>query len=51
MHPIASAHSRADGKVHGVTSLAERGGILFAAARGSGVIVALDAAGMAGGAA
>jgi hypothetical protein len=51
MHPIASAHSRADGKVHGVTSLAERDGVLFAGAKGSGVIVALDAAGMAGGSA
>jgi hypothetical protein len=49
MHPIASAHSRADGKVHGVTSFAERDGILFAGAKGSGVIVALDAARMAGG--
>jgi hypothetical protein len=50
MHPVASAHSRADGKVHGVTSLAERDGVLFAGAKGSGVIVALDAARMAGGA-
>jgi hypothetical protein len=49
MRPLASAHSRADGKVHGVTSVAERDGVLFAGARGSGVVVALDAAGMAGG--
>lgn len=50
MHPRASAHSRADGKVHGVTSIAERDGILFAGAKGSGVIVAVDAARMTGGA-
>lgn len=43
MRPVASAHSRADGDVHGVTSLAEAGGTLYAGARGSGVIVALDA--------
>jgi hypothetical protein len=49
MRPRASAHSRADGKVHGVTSLAERNGTLFAGAKGSGVIVAIDAARMAGG--
>lgn len=51
MHPLASAHSRADGKVHGVTAIAERDGILFVAAQGSGVIVALDATRLAGGAA
>lgn len=49
MRPRASAHSRADGHVHGVTSLAERDGVLFAGAKGSGVIVALDAATFGGG--
>jgi hypothetical protein len=44
MRPRASAHSRADGEVHGVTSLCESGGILHAGARGSGVVVALDVA-------
>jgi len=40
--PSASFHSRADGHVHGVTSLAEIEGRLLAGAKGSGVIVGLD---------
>jgi hypothetical protein len=40
--PIGSFHSRADGHVHGVTSLCEWDGRLFVAARGSGRIVSLD---------
>jgi hypothetical protein len=40
--PRASFHSRADGHVHGVTSIAEIGGRLLAGAKGSGVIVGLD---------
>ena len=40
--PLASFHSRADGHVHGVTSIAETGGRLLAGAKGSGVIVGLD---------
>ncbi|MBN8994928.1 MAG: hypothetical protein J0H63_10715 [Rhizobiales bacterium] len=51
MHPLGSSHSRADGRVHGVTAIAERDGTLFVAARGSGVIVALKASRLAGGAA
>ena len=39
--PLASFHSRADGHVHGVTSVCEWGGRLLAAAKGSGVIVEL----------
>jgi hypothetical protein len=42
MRPVASFHSRADGHVHGVTSLAQQGGQLFVGSKGSGVIVALD---------
>lgn len=42
MRPIASFHSRADGQVHGVTSLAEHNGQLIVGAKGSGVAVALD---------
>lgn len=42
MRPLASFHSRADGAVHGVTSLCERGGVLLAGAKGSGVIVAIE---------
>jgi len=41
MRPTASFHSRADGSIHGVTSLAESGGVLFAGAKGSGAIVRL----------
>lgn len=42
--PVASFHSRADGHVHGVTSVCECDGRLLVAAKGSGVIVELDAA-------
>ena len=44
MRPFASLHSRADGTVHGVTSCCEAGGILYAAAKGAGRIVAVDPA-------
>lgn len=43
LQPVATFHSRADGGVHGITAVAELGGRLFAASRGAGVIVALDA--------
>ncbi|HVY98854.1 MAG TPA: hypothetical protein VHA35_05095 [Dongiaceae bacterium] len=43
MRPVASFHSRADGSIHGVTSLAEAGGTLLVGAKGSGAVVALDA--------
>ncbi len=42
LQPVASYHSRADGKVHGIASLAEVGGALYAASRGAGVLVRLD---------
>jgi hypothetical protein len=41
MRPYSSLHSRADGRVHGVTSCCECDGVLYAAAKGSGVIVAI----------
>jgi hypothetical protein len=40
--PRASFHSRADGHVHGVTSVAELDGRLLVGAKGSGVIASLD---------
>ncbi len=39
MRPLASFHSRADGNIHGVTSLAESGGALLVGAKGAGAIV------------
>ena len=42
--PVASLQSRADGATHGVTSVAESGGRVFVAARGDGVVVALEPA-------
>jgi hypothetical protein len=41
MRPLASFHSRADGAIHGVTSLVESGGALLVGAKGSGAIVRL----------
>ena len=41
MRPLASFHSRADGRIHGVTSLVEVDGALLAGAKGSGAIVRL----------
>ncbi|HWA45097.1 MAG TPA: hypothetical protein VHA10_17890 [Hypericibacter adhaerens] len=40
--PVWSAHSRADGTRHGITSVAERRGALFATSKGKGEIVAID---------
>ena len=40
MRPRWSMHSRADGRVHGITTLCEVDGTLFAGAKGSGVVVA-----------
>lgn len=48
MRPIASFHSRADGRVHGVTSCCELEGAFYAAAKGSGIVVAMDIAGAEG---
>lgn len=42
MQMLRSHHSRADGHVHGVTSLCEIGGRLLVGAKGSGKIVAID---------
>jgi hypothetical protein len=42
--PRSSLHSRADGTTHGVTSVVEHDGHVFAAARGDGVVVSLPAA-------
>jgi hypothetical protein len=42
MQPQRSLHSRADGDVHGVTSMCEAGGRLLVGARGSGKIVAIE---------
>lgn len=41
MQPLRSYHSRADGRVHGVTSVCEWGGNLLVGARGAGEIVSL----------
>lgn len=43
MRPLESFHSRADGHVHGVTSLCKMGSFMFTGAKGSGVIVAVEA--------
>jgi hypothetical protein len=48
--PVFSLQSRADGSTHGVTSIAEHRGQVFAAARGDGVVVALPLADMGDGA-
>lgn len=40
--PVASFHSRADGHRHGVTSVCMLGGKLLAAAKGAGVVVAIE---------
>ncbi|GAB2176529.1 NHL repeat containing protein [Dongia sp. agr-C8] len=42
MRPLESFHSRADGSIHGVTSLVEVDGVLLAGAKGSGAIVRLQ---------
>lgn len=42
MRLLSSWHSRADGRIHGVTSLVERDGHLFVVAKGAGAIVALE---------
>ncbi|MCO6052202.1 strictosidine synthase [Mesorhizobium sp. RP14(2022)] len=39
LHAVASYHSRADGAIHGVTSIAERGSFVYAAARGTGAVL------------
>jgi hypothetical protein len=43
--PIKSWHSRADGSLHGVTSVAERGDSLLVASRGAGVVARISTVG------
>jgi hypothetical protein len=46
LRPVASYHSRANGRRHGVTSVAEAGGRVYAASKGGDVILDItDAAG------
>lgn len=42
MQPVASYHSRADGRMHGITSVVEMDGHLYAASRGAGMLIRLD---------
>jgi hypothetical protein len=42
MAMLRSYHSRADGDVHGVTSVCEAGGRVLVGAKGSGKIVAIE---------
>jgi hypothetical protein len=42
LHPLFSQHSRADGRRHGITSVVEAGGRVYAASKGGDVILALD---------
>jgi hypothetical protein len=44
MTPVASYHSRADGKMHGIASVVEWDGALYAASKGSGTLIRLDLA-------
>jgi hypothetical protein len=44
-NPIKSWHSRADGSLHGVTSVAERGDSLLVASRGAGVVARISTVG------
>ena len=41
MTPVASLHSRADGRRHGITAVAENDGFLYVASRGSGALLRL----------
>ncbi len=43
LRPVASLHSRANGSRHGITSVLEAGGRLFAAAKGGAAILRADA--------
>jgi hypothetical protein len=42
LKPLASFHSRADGRMHGIASVVEFGGRLYAASRGNGTLLRLD---------
>jgi hypothetical protein len=39
LRPVASLHSRANGRRHGITSVAEVGGRVFAASKGGNAIL------------
>ncbi|MFA6157511.1 SMP-30/gluconolactonase/LRE family protein [Mesorhizobium sp.] len=49
--PRESWHSRADGSMHGITSVCEQGGDVYATSRGSGTLLRLAAAANDGGSA
>ncbi|WP_276120133.1 SMP-30/gluconolactonase/LRE family protein [Pararhizobium qamdonense] len=42
MVPVASYHSRADGRIHGIASVVELNGFLYIASRGAGALLRLD---------
>jgi hypothetical protein len=42
LQPVASYHSRANGRRHGITSVIEAGGQVLAASQGGNAILALD---------
>jgi len=44
MAPVASYHSRANGRRHGVTSAIEAGGSVFVACKGGDAVLELGAA-------
>ena len=46
MQPVASLHSRANGRRHGITSVVERAGRLLATARGGDALLGIDLADM-----
>ena len=43
LQPVASFHSRANGRRHGITSVIEAGGQVLAASQGGNAILAIDA--------
>ena len=43
LQPVASFHSRANGRRHGITSVIEAGGRVLAASQGGNAILAIDA--------
>lgn len=42
MRPVESWHSRADGRMHGITAVCETGNAVFAAAKGPGILLSLS---------
>lgn len=49
LQPVASYHSRANGRRHGITSVIEAGGQVLAASQGGNAILAIDTRAEAGG--